>query len=539
MISEKWKKLFGLLPGYDPVATALPGMFFDEDEAEARIAFIQQLTHIEGVLGGKPFKLEDWQRAAIGCLFGWKMKDGSRRFRESIWLIPRGNGKTPLSAAVALSEYFQSDERGKQIYCAAAEREQAALLFRHARGMVEANEYLLSLVTIFKSTGFRSMVLRSDQASVFKVLSSDAETKHGQAPSLVIVDELHAHRSRSLVDVLQTGMAKANRANPLLLFITTSDYDRESICNEKHDYGNKVRQGIIEDPRFFPLIYETPKDADWKSESVWKAANPNWGVSVSPEGVQRECQKAQETPSYENEFKRLFLNMRTETAVRFLPMDQWDSCAGEPITETTFAGEACFVGVDLATTTDVAAVVCYFPESNGVLPFFYVPEERADKRERNDRVPYRTWSRAGYVTLTPGNVVDYDAIRADIGKLNERYNVIDVAVDRWNSTQLQTQLMGDGFSVFQFGQGYASMTAPTKELEKMVVEGRLWHGGNPVLRWMASNTCATMDAAGNIKPDKAKSAEKIDGIVALIMAIGRSLVSEPVSIYETRGMLRA
>lgn len=536
-MTEKWLNLLKLLPGYDAVATALPGMYFDEDEANNRIAFIEQLTHVEGTIAGKPFILQPWQKALIGCLFGWKMADGSRRYRELLLYIGRGNGKTPLAAAIALSEYFQSSERGKQIYCAAAEREQAALLFRHARGMVEGDEYLNSICTIFKSTGFRSIILNNDAASVFKVLSSDAATKHGQAPSLVIVDELHAHKDRELVDVLQSGMAKANRQNPLMVFITTADYDRPSICNEKHDYACKVRDRIIDDARFLPVIYETARDADWKSEAVWKAANPNWGVSVSPEGFAREMQKAQETPSYENEAKRLFLNMKTETSVRFLPMDKWDQCAGDPVTMTTFDGQACFVGVDLASTKDVAAVVLYFPQKRGVLPFFYVPEANADKRERNDKVPYRTWARSGLVTLTPGNVVDYDFIRNDLNRLRTHFNIREIAIDRWNSTQMQTQLMGDGFTVIQFGQGYASMTAPTKELEKLVVEGRLWHGGNPVLRWMASNVCAVMDSAGNIKCDKSKSSEKIDGIVALIMGLGRALIMPVESVYESKEML--
>ena len=517
-----------LIPGYDPFATAKDS-WLDEDAARLALDFFPEcLRHVEGEVAGRPFALEPWQQAIVGNLFGWKRKDAKgrivRRYREAFIFIPRKNGKTPLCAGICNYVLFCDPERGKQIYSAAAEKDQAALLYRHAKGMIEQEPELERRARIYRA--HKSIVLVDDDASVYRVLSADADTKHGGNPSLVLIDELHAQPNRNLVDVLQTSMASENRPQPLLIHITTSDFDRESICNEKHDYASKVRDGIIEDEAFLPVIYEATLTDDWTSPDIWRKANPNLGVSVSEDYLRRECQRAKETPTYENTFKRLHLNIKTQNDVRWLSLEQWDKCGGD-VDPETLAGRECYGGLDLATTTDIAAFVLAFPNDDGgylLLPFFWVPKLNAAKRQRRDRVPYDTWIRDGFIEATDGDVIDYDVIRQKVNELGQKYDIREIAVDRWNATQITTQLQGDGFEMVPFGQGFASMSAPTKELEKLVIAGQIAHGANPVLRWMANNVCVESDAAGNLKPSKKKSTERIDGIVAGVMALGRAMV---------------
>lgn len=529
------------IPGYDPWENT-GGAQFDPDAAQLAIDFFHEcLTHIEGAVAGAPFQLERWQIAIVGNLFGWKRSDGFRRYREAFVYVPRKNGKTPLMAGIANYVLFCDGEAGAQCYCAAADREQATYLFRHMKGMVEAEPLLSEQCTIYKAT--RSIVMSADEETAMKVLSADGDTKHGGNSHLVIVDELHAQPNRDLVDTLQTSFASANRKQPLLLFITTADFDRESICNEKHDYACKVRDGIIPDPAFLPVVYEALQSDDWTDPEVWAKANPNLGVSVSEDYLRRECLHAQESAAYLNTFLRLHLNVKTTNDTAFLNMLKWDQAGQVPIDPESLRGRECFVGMDLASTSDVAAAVLVFPDDAGVivLPFFWIPEDNAKQREKRDRVPYVTWARQGFVEMTGDNSIDYDVIRSRINELGERYNIRKILIDRWNATQISSQLMGDGFDLELFGQGFASMTAPTKELERLVNSLKIHHGGNPVLRWMASNLTTEQDAAGNLKPSKAKSTEKIDGMVALIMGLAGTMSNSAEaesSYYEQPGSLR-
>ena len=537
-----WRALLGLVPGYDPYRDAA-GCWFDGKAAARALGFFPDLLrHVEGAKAGQAFALEPWQQAIVANLFGWKRRDLEgrvvRRYRETLIFVPRKNGKTPLAAGLANYVFFCDGEVGAQVYCAAADRDQASLVYRHIRGMIAQEPELSRRAKVY--TALRSIVLRQDQASTIRVLSAEADTKHGANSHLILVDELHAQASRDLVDVLLTSMASANRKQPLIVYITTADFDRPSICNEKHDYARKVRDGVINDPAFLPVLYETATDADWRDEATWAAANPNLGVSVSLEYLRRECKRAQETPAYENTFRRLHLNQRTETDVRAVPLHLWDACAG-PADETALAGRVCYAGLDLSTTTDLSAFVLLFPEDGGrysVLPYCWAPRENARQRERRDRVPYETWSRQGLLRLTEGNVIDYDIIRRDIGELGKRFAIREIAADRWNSTQLLTQLAGDGFEIIAYGQGFRDMTAPTKELLALVTAGRLAHGGNPLLRWCASSLAVETDAAANLKPSKKKSGDRIDPMVALIMALGRCLVRPSEAEWYTPGCLR-
>lgn len=533
-VPRRWRDLLSLLPGYDPFRGA-DAFRFDPAAAQLALDFFPScLRHVEGALAGQPFELQPWQQSFVANLFGWQRLDRmarlARRYREALLYVPRKNGKTPLVAGLALLVFFSDPEMGQQNYIAAGEVEQAGLLFRQCRGMVEQDEDLSSRCRVYGGTasaGQSKSIVRESDGSFLRVISADASSKHGGNPHLVVVDELHVQPNRDLVDVLQTSMASLNRRQPLFVNITTADFNRPSICNEKHDYACKVRDGIIDDTSFLPAIWEATADDAWDDPATWARVNPNLGVSVSEEFLERECAKAKENPAYENTYRRLHLNQKTETDVRAIPMHLWDA-ATEPVDADALLGRECFAGLDLSTTTDLSAFVLLFPGSDGydVLPFLWAPSEKARQRERRDRVPYEAWARQGFLTLTDGDVIDYDVIRRDILNLYAIYNIREIAADRWNATQIITQLTGDGLNLIAFGQGYQSMTAPTKELLKLVVEGKLRHGGNPVLRWMASNLSVETDAAENLKPSKKKSTERIDGMVALIMAIGRALVND-------------
>ena len=531
--SSVWAKLLAEIPGYDPFRDSA-GCEFRPEKAKHPIDFFETcLQHIKGEHAGKPLVLARWQKAILANLFGWVRADGTRRYRECLIFIPRKNTKSTLAAGIANYLLFCDGEEGAEIYCAAAERKQAALVFDLARQMVLREPVLSREAKVFSNA-----ITIEHMASTLQAISAEAGTKHGFNPHGVIVDELHAQPNRDLVDVLMTGTGA--RRQPLVIHITTSDFDRESICNEKHEYACKVRDGIIADPSFLPVIYEATIDDDWKNPDVWKKANPALGDAVTLEYLQRECKRAEESPAYENTFKRLHLNIRTEQDVRWLALEKWDSCVGDhgETSEEVQRGSECYGGLDLASTTDVAAFALMFPGESGrysVIPYFWIPEKNAHERERRDRVPYLTWARQGFLEMTPGNVIDFDRIRARIVELGKIFNIKEIAVDRWNAAHIMTDLAGDGFEIVQFGQGFKDMTSPTKELEMLVLSERLAHGGNPVLRWMASNVSVETDAVNNMKPSKKRSTERIDGIVAMIMGLGRAMVqgcgsSEPAFI---------
>ncbi|MGB7479862.1 MAG: terminase TerL endonuclease subunit [Burkholderiaceae bacterium] len=489
--------------------------WYDGAAAERAVQFFAKvLTHTKGEWAGQPLVLSDWQAdQIIRPLFGWKRQDGTRRYRTAYIQIPRKAGKSTLSAGIALYCLLADGEAGAEVYSAAADREQAAIVFEMAKGMADASAALRSRVKSYK----RSITVQAT-ASSYKVLSADAFTKHGLNASCIIFDELHAQPNRELWDVLTTSTGA--RKQPLTVAITTAGYDRHSICYELYSHACKVRDGILIDDAFLPVIYEAGKDDDWQDPATWHKAHPSLGVSVQESYLAAECLKAQQMPAYENTFRRLMLNQWTEQATRWLSMEAWDKCGGDL---PDLAGMACYAGLDLSTTTDISALVLAFPVGGTVhlLPFFFVPQEGVKKRSERDRVPYDQWIKQGHIIATPGAVIDYDYIRAKLNELAERYQIKEIAIDRWNAAQLSTQLSGDGFEMIGFGQGFASMSSPTKELEKRIIAGEINHGGNPVLRWMASNVATEQDAAGNVKPSKKKSTERIDGIVAAIMCLGR------------------
>jgi len=434
-VPAKLPKWWSLVPGYDPCAgkaVTEGGCWFDLKAANLAIDFFAEcLSFTTGQWMGEPFVLQPWQQAIVGHLFGWKRADGTRRYREAFIYVPRKCGKSELAGGLGNYLAFADNEPGAQVYCAAADREQAKLVFNAAKTMV-LNEPLLTKRAYLT----QSSITVPETSSCLKVISAEAYSKHGFNSHGVIIDELHAQPNRELVDVLVTSTAA--RRQPLIIYITTADFDRESICNEKYDYAGKVRDGVIDDPAFLPVIYECTKDEDWTSPVIWRKANPNLGISVSEEYLTRECQRAQDSAAYENTFKRLHLNLRTEQDVRWLSLSDWDDSAGEPITIEDLAKRPCMAGLDLSTTTDITALSLVFPdpdeESVIVLPYFWIPENGAQKREQRDRVPYLTWARQGHITMTPGDVVDYAVIRQKVNELSKIFDIRELAIDRWNST---------------------------------------------------------------------------------------------------------
>jgi phage terminase large subunit-like protein len=564
-IPAKWRKILLAIPGYDPIATAGDARF-DPEAAQRSIDFFGEcLRHVEGEKAGQPFVLEPWQEAVVANLMGWKRLDEQgrivRRYREAIVYVPRKNGKTPLVAGLALLVFFCDGEAGQQGYIAASEREQAALLFRQARGMVEREPELRSRCRIYggnAAAGQSRSLVREEDGSFLRVIAADADNQHGGNTGLAIVEELHTQPNRDLVDVLRTSMASANRKQPLMVYVTTADYDRPSICNEIHDYASKVRDGIVADPSFLPVIYEAVRGDDWKDPATWAKANPNLGVSVSREYLERECKRAQENPAYENTYKRLHLNMKTEQAERIIPMDKWDACKRK-IDRAALAGRNCYAGFDIGATSDFTALVLLFPHddvetvevlidpenpdagtrqaarrSYTMLPFFWLPEHPV-KRDPRMSAQIEAWSKQGPIRRTGGDVVDYDIVFEDICKLAGEFTLGKLVLDYgFQGASIARRLMdhfGTG-TVESFRQGIVSMASPFRELLELTVQGRLHHDGNPVLRWMASNVAAETKG-GLVKPSKEKSAEKIDGITAATMALGIALsVPGPSRFYE-------
>jgi phage terminase large subunit-like protein len=497
--------------------------WFDRDAADMACDFFPRFcVHLEGKLAGEPFELEAWQRNdIIRPLFGWKRPDGTRRYRILYLEVPRKNGKTTLAAGIALLLTFADKEAGAQIYSAASDKDQAAIVFEAAVAMRNANLELRR-----RSLAYKKALVVPTWGASFKPLSTVANSKHGFNVHGFVFDEFHVQPDRDLYDVLHTGTGA--RLQPLEVIITTAGSNRHSICWELHEHALKVQQGILEDDAFLGVIYAAGERDDWRDPATWRKANPNLGVSIQLDYIERECVKAQQTPAYENTFKRLHLNIWTEQVSRWIAVETWDAC-DELVGEEHLEGMTCAGGLDLSSVSDLSALVLDFVREDGAhiwVPRFWMPKENIALRVKRDRVPYDVWERAGLIKATEGNVVDYRVIRADLNALAERFHIREIAFDRWNSQSLVTDLQDDGFVMVAFGQGFASMSAPTKELEKLILGKKLIHSRNPVLRWMLSNVAVQQDPAGNNKPDKEKSGEKIDGIVAGIMGLARNIVGD-------------
>lgn len=486
--------------------------------ATRAITLINKLTHTKGPFAGQAFNLRPWQIRILKQIFRTG-PDGRRVYRQVLLMLPRKNGKTELAAALAIYFLLFDGEIGGEVYSAAADKEQAALVFNVAAQMIRNDPVLEALCEIVDS---QKRIVHRKSGSFYRAISAEAYSKHGFNASIVVYDELHAASDRRLFDVLAT--SQGARAQPLLIAISTAGYDRHSILWELYAHAKKVKETPALDPSFLPILYEAPAEADWTAERVWRRANPALGDFRSLEEMRIACARAREIPAQENTFRRLYLNQWTEQADRWLALTDWDACAaGAP---APLEGRRCWVGMDLSSTKDLTALVAVFPGDDGqhfdVLAQFFVPQESIRERGLRDRVPYDQWSREGYLIATPGNVVDYEAVRRTLQDWAVRYDLLELAFDPWNATDLVTRLSEqDGIVCVPMRQGFVSLSAPTKSLEKAVLSRTLRHRGHPVLRWCVSNVSVETDATGNLKPSKKVSTERIDGVVALVMAIDR------------------
>ena len=528
------------LKTYKPTIFKADGSVYNQDSADTAVAFINCLKHTKGEWYGQSFELIDWQEQIIRDLFGVIKPNGYRQFNTAYIEIAKKQGKSELAAAVALLLTCGDYEHGGEVYGCASDRQQASIVFDVAVDMVEQCPALKARI---KPVLSQKRLVYKPLGSFYQVLSAEAYTKHGLNVHGVVFDELHAQPNRQLFDVMTHGSGDA-RKQPLYFLITTAGNDQHSICYEVHQKAKDILEGRKVDPTFYPVIYGANEDEDWTDPKVWAKANPSMGITVDIEKIQIACESAKQNPAEENLFRQLRLNQWVKQSVRWMPMEKWDKCSFA-VDPESLKGRQCYGGLDLSSTTDITAFVLVFPPEYEddkfiILPYFWIPEDNLDLRVRRDHVPYDIWEKQGFLKTTEGNVVHYSYIENFIEELSLKYNIREIAFDRWGAVQMVQNLEGMGLTVVPFGQGFKDMSPPTKELMKLTLEGKFAHGGQPVLRWMMDNIFIRTDSAGNIKPDKEKSTEKIDGAVATIMALDRALrcgTGTGESVYNSRGLI--
>lgn len=539
MAKEPRPKGYPKLKNYKPSQFMLPTSHYDKKKADRAVTFIENLCHTKGKWAGTPFWLLPWQEQLIRDIFGIVKPDGNRQFRTAFVEICKKVGKSELAAAVALYLLYADNEPSAEVYGAAADRQQASIVFDVAKQMVEMSPALMKRSKLMGAT---KRIVNYSNAGYYQVLSAEVGGKHGFSVSGLVFDEIHTQPNRQLYDVLTKGSSDA-RQNPLHFIITTAGNDRHSIAYELHTKAVDILEGRRVDPTFYPVVYGLKDDEDWEDEENWYKVNPSLGYTVDIERLRDAYREAKQNPADEVTFKWLRCNMWVSSTVAWIP-DAIYMRGNESIEAASLEGRDCYAGLDLSSTGDITALVLIFSprdenEKYVLLPYFWIPEETIPRRVKANSVPYDIWEKQGYIMSTEGNVIHYDFIEKFIMYLSEKYHILEIAVDRWNATQMIQNLEGEGFTIVPFGQGFSSMSAPTKEFYRLLMEGRIIHGGNPVLRWMAGNVVIDTDPAGNIKVTKAKSKEKIDGIVAAIMALDRCIRQEGQSgsVYDERGLL--
>jgi phage terminase large subunit-like protein len=523
------------------------GLRWDWPAAEDAILFFERVLRLaEGEFAGRPFKLEPWQQFVVGSLFGWKGPDEFRRFRTCYAEIGKGNGKSPMAAGIALYGLVADKEAGAEIYSAATNRDQAKIVWRDASRMVAASPVLEGqIVETVNNLSYR-------RHSYFRPVSADASSLDGFRPHIVIIDEVHEHPNSLVIDKMRAGFK--GRRQPLLIEITNSGFDRHSICYQHHEFSVKVLEGTIENDSWFAFVCGLDEGDDWRDEPVWPKANPNLGVSVTWKYLREQTAEAVEMPAKQNIVRRLNFCEWTEQSVRAIDMDQWNRGGPPPSTRPDLVSEGidqmaaelrgreCRGGMDLAKVGDLSAFILLFPPAEEgelwkILCRFWCPEDDIEQRSRRDRVPYRVWRDQGFLIATPGNVTDYAYIADEIIKAAALFDIREIGFDRVFAGEVVQTLQGEGLEMVAVGQGFISMAPAMGELLRLVKSGQLWHGGHPVLRWMASNLSVRQDPAGNLKPDKEKSSDKIDGIAALCNALACTLVAEPGPYSNGRELL--
>ena len=504
----------------------------DPEQAQRAIDFFQKLcTNTKGEWAGQRFNLIGWQRDLLWELFGRVTKDGYRQYRTCYAEIPKKNGKSELAAGVALKCLVADGEEGGEVYSAANDREQASIVFNVAADMVRNSPVLSRRLDIVDS---RKRIVDHKTRSFYQALSRETCTKHGFNPSAIIVDELHAHKTRELYDILVEGTDTARRQQLVFIITTAGIYDVESICWEVREHARQVRDGIVEDPSVLPIMYFADKNEDWTDETVWRRVNPSLDHIFTIDKIRKHYDEVRQQPSRENNFRRYRLNQWVSQVERWMPMDKWDECGGE-IKRESLLKRTCYGGLDLSSSVDLSAFALLFPPGDGLdrwttILRFFMPKENVDEKARKDGVPYDMWIRAGLIVSTPGNVIDYAFIREEVRNAAQLYDLRQLAYDPWGAVKLISELQDDldpqrdKDVLVECRQGYKSLSPPTKELMNLVLARKLNHGNNPVLRWCADNVVVEKDPAENIKPTKAKAKNRIDGIVALIMALSRGMV---------------
>lgn len=514
------------------------GLWWDQRAADHACEFFSFLRHSKGKWNDQPFVLSPWQAFIVGSIFGWRRADGTRRFRIAFVEVPRKNGKTTLAAGIALYLLVCDGEAGAEVYSAATKRDQAKLVFEDAKAFVARSPQLRAIVERWRHS-LQIPALRSK----FEPLGADADTTDGLNPFVAVCDEIHAWKSRDLWDVLLTGMGA--RDQPLALPITTAGDFSESIYSELHTDAEQVLEGVVIDDEVFGYIATVDPEDDWRDPAAWAKANPNLGVSLREDELATVIRRAERQPSGQNKVKRNRLNIRTAALDAWLRLDQWDKC-GAGFDESELAGKPCYGGLDLANTSDLAAFVLAFPwgQSKGepvyrLRCWFWCPGETdvaAGEKMRRKLFP---WAQAGHVELTDGGTIDLGRVESVIKEAAGRYEIKGIAYDAWNAGATAQALIAAGLDAKPFAQTSASYNEPCRAFERAVIDGRLLHGGNPVLRWMVSNCVVKTNGAGYMMPDRRKSRDKIDGIPAAVMALAGEMKARfedgGESVYEHRG----
>jgi len=510
--------------------------YYDANAANRVIKFFGFLNHLKGPLANTPLHLADWQIFIVSQLYGWmRSSDGYRRYRTAYIEVPRKSGKSTFSSGLALYSLIADGESAAECYSAATSRDQARIIHGDAQAMIKKSPQLLQHLKVH-----RSAIFHEASGSKFEPLSSDANSLEGRNPSFSVIDELHVHKSSEIYDVL--AIASGARAAPLLVCVSTAGTNREGICYQVREYGMKVIDPYIDvnDETFFAAIWTIDEDDDWRDPEVWKKANPNYGVSVYPDDLQRLAQQAMESPSAETNFRTKRLNQWMSSSAAWISSHDWDATAGVRPPIEYFKGKPCYIGLDLASVSDFASMTLLFVEDGKIYPYLkhYLPEDTVANASGFIGQKYREWTNAGYITTTEGNITDLTYIQEDIQKAMGTYNVREIAYDAYGATQLSASLIEKGAPMVKFSQSIMSMSDPSKELEKAVKAKNIIHGGDPVLSWMLSNCVLYIDPNDNIKIKKQGDKNKIDGVISLVMALGRLKVNGglEIAVYSNRGI---
>jgi phage terminase large subunit-like protein len=530
-----------------PEPSKVRGAVFDPDRVDKVIAAFNALRHVSGQWAGKALKPDPWQVAyIIAPVFGWVVWEADagqyvRIIRNLYVDVPRKNGKSTLLGGLAIYMLAADGEPGAQIVTAATTQKQAGFVFGPIKTLADKSPALKKHVRAVSNK-----VLHPKSGSYIEVISSVADAQHGANLHFVCVDELHVHKTPDMVETLETGTG--SRRQPLVGIITTADSGKQgTIYARKREYIEQLARGAIKDPSTYGVVWAAEKDADPFAEPTWKSANPGYGISPTRAYMKSAAAKAQQSPADLASFMRLHLGLRTKQETKYLDLEVWDRNASL-VYESELAGRQAYGGLDLASTSDLTALAWLFPGERGFDAIWrlWTPEANLEALDKRTAGMATVWVREGLLTLTPGNVADYDVIRAQINSDREKFDVRGVAFDPWNSSQLVNDLLGDGAPMIKTAQTLQKLSAPTKELQRILLEGTaevplFRHGGNAAVRWQADNFAVWMDANGNVKPDKAHAADKIDAIAAAVNAMSLVLALEPKkkSKYETADIVGA